>query len=166
MLVMVLLYQAVSVFVPGRNCAYLVVPMRLGIAEIRTCRGSGNSFTVAVMNAFEQPRKPSNRVLAATRAGQIRRQRLAEARERETRIEQTVIDILAAKLVVSEAHHTIAAGVQQLKLLGETQDSIASLCELSIGEVRAATAFAREHTPTTESKAISAPARTLNDEEA
>ncbi|SDD87606.1 hypothetical protein [Glycomyces harbinensis] len=118
------------------------------------------------MNGFEQPRKPSNRVLAATRAGQIRRQRLAEAREREARIEQTVVDILAAKFAISEAHLTIAEGVRQLKLLGETQDSIAGLCELSIGEVRAASAFAREHTPTTEPKAITAPIRTLNDEEA
>lgn len=98
------------------------------------------------MNEYESSRKPSARVRAAARAGQIRRQRLAEARERETRIEETVVDVLAAKLAIDEAHHVIASGVGRLKALGETQDSIAGLCELSTSEVRAAFALTREHT--------------------
>lgn len=96
------------------------------------------ALIVAVMNAFEQPRKPSKRVQAAARAGQIRRQRLAEARERENRIEETVVDILAARLAIGEAEIAIADGIRRLKTLGETQGSIGSLCEISPHQIRSA----------------------------
>ncbi|MEU5157374.1 hypothetical protein [Glycomyces sp. NPDC021274] len=95
------------------------------------------------MNDFERTPQPSKRALAARRAGEIRRRRIAQVRERETRIEGTVIDILAAKLAVEEGRFAIAVGVQELQQLGETQESIGQMCELTIGEVRAALATAR-----------------------
>jgi len=116
------------------------------------------------MNVFEQSGKTRKRAQAAARAGQIRRQRLAQARERETRIEETVIDILAARLAIGEAEAQIADGVQRLKALGETQDSIAGLCELSTSEVRAA--LTREHASVKAPGVSTAPIGALNDEEA
>ena len=105
------------------------------------------------MNEFEEHRKPSKRVRAAARAGEIRRRRLAEVREREAQIETTVIDVLAARLAIDEAGTAIADGVRRLKALGETQNSIAQLCEMSIHEVRSASAPDGErasHLPKTE----------------
>ncbi|MEU5156158.1 hypothetical protein [Glycomyces sp. NPDC021274] len=96
------------------------------------------------MNDFERTPQPSKRTLATRRAGEIRRQRIAQVRERETRIEGTVIDVLTAKLAVEEGRLAIAAGVQELQQLGETQESIGKLCDLTIGEVRAFLAAARD----------------------
>jgi hypothetical protein len=121
------------------------VPMAHGIAKICGCGIIQIAFMVAGMNDFERTPQPSKRTLATRRAGEIRRQRIAQVRERETRIEGTVIDVLTAKLAVEEGRLAIAAGVQELQQLGETQESIGKLCELTVGEVRACLAAARDH---------------------
>lgn len=102
------------------------------------------AFIVAAMNESVNANQPSKRVRAARRAGEIRRRRLAAARERESQIESTVVDVLAARLALDEARSAVADGVGRLKALGETQDSIAELCEMTIAEVRAALALTRE----------------------
>jgi hypothetical protein len=121
------------------------MPMAHRIARMGSCRINWITFMVAVMNDFERTPQPSKRALATRRAGEIRRRRIAQVRERETRIEGTVIDVLTAKLAVEEGRLAIAAGVQELQQLGETQESIGKLCELTIGEVRASLAAARDH---------------------
>lgn len=98
------------------------------------------------MTEFKNGNQPSKRARAAQRAGAIRRRRIAAVREREARIEQTVVDVLAARLAIEEAQRAVTDGIGQLKTLGETQESIAELCEMSPHEIR--TALARTNTAT------------------
>jgi hypothetical protein len=92
------------------------------------------------MSNFENTQQPSKRSLATRRAGEIRRQRIAQVREREARVEGAVIKVLTAKLVIEEGHTAAADGVQELKQLGETHESIGGLCGMTAAEVRAALA--------------------------
>jgi hypothetical protein len=76
-------------------------------------------------------------------AGEARRRRMAAVRAREAVVEKTVIDVIAAKLAIVEAEHTLVGGVRRLKELGETQETIAELCTMSASEVKTALAAAK-----------------------
>jgi hypothetical protein len=122
-------------------------------------RSQGSALIVAGMTESENANQPSRRARAARKAGEIRRRRLAAVRERETQIESTVVDVLAARLALDEARFTIAEGVGRLKALGETQEGIGDLCEMSVAEVRAALALTRETASTSEAEAGAAARR-------
>jgi len=77
-------------------------------------------------------------------AGEARRRRMAAVRARETVIENTVIDVIAAKIAISESEEVLVRGVARLKELGETPESIIELCQMNLGEVKAALASAKE----------------------
>jgi hypothetical protein len=96
------------------------------------------------MNDSGNAQKPSKKVLAVKRAGEIRRRRIAAAREREARIEQTVVGVITAGLAIEEANMSIIDGVQELRALGETPDSIAELCGIRVSDVRSALAAAKD----------------------
>lgn len=104
------------------------------------------------MNEQSNAKQPSKRTRAAMQASEARRRRMAAVRARETVIENTVIDVIAAKLAITEAEYVLVGGVARLKELGETQDSIAELCQMSAVEVKAAVAAA--NTDASESRAV------------
>jgi hypothetical protein len=94
------------------------------------------AFIVAGMNDSGNAQQPSKKILAVKRAGEIRRRRLAAARERETRIAQTVVGVITAGLAIEEANTEISGGVMELRELGETPESIAELCGMRVTDVR------------------------------
>jgi hypothetical protein len=128
----------VTISVLGDHWQYRGVPMAPLFAMTRICGVLVSVPIVAAMSNFESTQKSSKKSLATRRAGEIRRQRIAQVRERENRVEGAVIKTLTAKLVIEEGHIAAAEGVQELKRLGETNDSIAGLCEMTVAEVRAA----------------------------
>jgi hypothetical protein len=130
--------QVVTILVLGDHWQCRGVPMASSFAISRICGVLVSVSIVAAMSNFEGIQKSSKKSLATRRAGEIRRQRIAEVRERENRVEGAVIRVLTAKLVIEEGHIAAAEGVQELKRLGETNDSIAGLCEMTVAEVRAA----------------------------
>jgi alanine dehydrogenase len=69
---------------------------------------------------------------------------MAAVRARETVIENTVIDVIAAKIAITESEDVLMRGVARLKELGENPESITELCQMSLGDVKAALASAKE----------------------
>ncbi|SDE04156.1 hypothetical protein [Glycomyces harbinensis] len=96
------------------------------------------------MNDSGNVRQPSRKILAVKRAGEIRRRRIAAAREREARIEQTVVGVITAGLAIEEANASITSGVTELRSLGETPEGIAELCGMRVNDVRTALTAAKK----------------------
>ncbi|MBO3732795.1 hypothetical protein [Glycomyces niveus] len=96
------------------------------------------------MNDSGNAQQPSKKILAVRRAGEIRRRRIAAAREREAQIEQIVVEVITAHLAIEEANAAISSGVMELRELGETPEGIAELCGMRVVDVRTALAAAKK----------------------
>jgi hypothetical protein len=93
------------------------------------------------MNDSKHTRKGTVRQAATERARQRRMERIRAARERENVVTELVIDVATNRAVASDAEYSAARGIVQLRRMGENQESIAELCEMTPGEVRAAIAL-------------------------
>ncbi len=144
MLVRAWLYQWVTIFVMESHGEFRGVPKGPVFAKSRTCRGSYLAFIVAGMNDSGNAKQPSKKILAVRRAGEIRRRRIAVAREREAQIEDTAVGVITAHLAIEEANVAISGGVMKLRAFGETPESIAELCGMRVTDVRTALAAARK----------------------
>jgi hypothetical protein len=93
------------------------------------------------MNDSKHTRKGTIRQAAVERARQRRAERIRAARERENAVTDLVIDIATNRAVAADAEYGAARGIVRLRRMGENQESIAELCEMTTGEVRAAIAL-------------------------
>lgn len=98
------------------------------------------------MNDSKHTRKGTIRQAATERARQRRMERIRAARERENAVTELVIDIATNRALASDAEYAAARGIVQLRRMGENQESIAELCEMTPGEVRAAIALSTKET--------------------
>lgn len=85
----------------------------------------------------------SLRAQAADRARQKRQQRIEEARKREVDISRLVADVMVNRMAIDEARESAALSIAKLKAHGESQATIADLCEMTEAEVRASLALAK-----------------------
>lgn len=110
------------------------------------CRVASLVFNIDAMNDSKHTRKGTIRQAATERARQRRMERIRAARERENAVTDLVIDIATHRAVAADAEHAAARGIVQLRRMGENQESIAELCEMTPGEVRAAIALSARGT--------------------
>ncbi|WP_199042674.1 hypothetical protein [Glycomyces salinus] len=94
------------------------------------------------MSESGNAKKGTRRQAAIERARRRRQERIRAARERENAVTEAVIDVAVNRAAASDAELAAARAIARLRRMGENQQSIAELCELTAGEVRAALALA------------------------
>lgn len=95
-------------------------------------------FSLDAMSESKHTRKGTVRQAAIERARLRRAERIRTARERENAVTEAVIDVATNRAAAAEAEHAAASSIARLRRMGENQQSIAELCEMTLGEVRAA----------------------------